>query len=149
MGRSVFFQFSKKFLTIGPQLQFPTLIKYTFLKQLSCTFHCPMESDLSPLAEGISVTFHYLVVIMRHWDDNKGMERDPNLGNFCLSVGISQNGGGGHQMMGCQMPGIPSGVWRHMEVVVQTLHLSAQKLIMRELQWVFMIFFIGMSSSCT
>ncbi len=53
-----------------------------------------MESDLSPLAEGISVTFHYLVVIMRHWDDNKGMERDPNLGNFCLSVGISQNGGG-------------------------------------------------------
>jgi hypothetical protein len=49
-----------------------------------------MESDLCPLAEGISVTFHYLVVIMRHWDDNKGMERDPNLGNFCLGVGFSQ-----------------------------------------------------------
>jgi hypothetical protein len=97
-----------------------------------------MESDLSPLAEGISVTFHYLVGIMRHWDDNKLMKRDRNLGNFCLSVGFW----GGHQMMGCQMPGIPSGVWRHKKVVVQTLHLGAQKLIMRELQWVFMIFLV-------
>jgi hypothetical protein len=41
-----------------------------------------MESELSPLAEGISVTFHYLVVIMRHWHDNKVKEIDPNLGNF-------------------------------------------------------------------
>lgn len=45
-------------------------------------------------------------------------------------------------MMGCQMPGIPSGVWHHIEVVVQTLLLGAQKLIMRELQWVFMIFLV-------
>ncbi len=29
-----------------------------------------------------------------HWDDNKVMERDPNLGNFSLRVGFSQNGGG-------------------------------------------------------
>jgi hypothetical protein len=51
-------------------------------------------------------------------------------------------------MMGCQMPGIPSGVWHHIEVVVQTLHLGAETHHERIAMGIY-DFFIGMFSSCT